>query len=255
MSFASWQELYASDLQALYALWIAPALFLPFVAFDLRRRWLRVPVEPAASEFFGIYALVFTIETMLDPLTGGPVLRWLGIADAPVAMVVVFFFVLLGDFRVFVLVFALPALRAGRGLAQSLVEAAVWTLVVPITTLIIHRALTALAGELPAQSMWLIYELGFITMALVLRERVVPARIPPNAARLHAYLRAVLAYVIGYYALWAAADVLILAGIDWGWALRIVPNQLYYALFVPFVYLLAYSRRYAATSSSTQPSR
>ena len=34
--------------------------------------------------------------------------------------------------------------------------------------------------------------------------------------------------------LWATADVLILAGVDLGWALRLLPNQLYYAFTVPF---------------------
>ena len=30
---------------------------------------------------------------------------------------------------------------------------------------------------------------------------------------------------------------LILAGVDFGWGLRVLPNQLYYAFFVPFAYL------------------
>jgi DNA polymerase-3 subunit chi len=32
----------------------------------------------------------------------------------------------------------------------------------------------------------------------------------------------------------ASADVLILMGVDAGWGLRVIPNQLYYAFFVPF---------------------
>jgi len=57
------------------------------------------------------------------------------------------------------------------------------------------------------------------------------------------------------YALWAAADLLIVAGFDAGWAVRLVPNQLYYAWYVPFVYWRFFSSRYAATSSSTHASR
>ena len=50
-------------------------------------------------------------------------------------------------------------------------------------------------------------------------------------------LRRVLGYVAVYYALWASADVLILyGGLDVGWLLRVVPNQLYYAFFVPFAW-------------------
>jgi hypothetical protein len=53
-----------------------------------------------------------------------------------------------------------------------------------------------------------------------------------------------MAYVAVYYALWALADVLILVGrLDAGWGLRVIPNQLYYALYLPFVYFRFFSRR------------
>jgi hypothetical protein len=250
----TWQELYASDFQGLYALWVVPALFLVFLLVDVGARPDRVAVEPRASRFLRAYAILFTLETMIDPLAGGPLLRWLGLADRPEAMIVVFFFVLLGDFRVFVLVFGLEAIRAGRGLGRAFAEAAAWTLIVPTVTFVVHRTLTAIAGPLPGQALWLIYELDFLVIAFVMRERIVPARVADS--RLRAYLRTVLAYVALYYGLWASADVLILAtGADRAWALRMVPNQLYYALYVPFVYFVAFSPRYAATSSSTHPSR
>jgi hypothetical protein len=79
--------------------------------------------------------------------------------------------------------------------------------------------------------------------ALVLRTWIVPARVPAATPRLQAYLRTVLAYVAIYYALWATADVIILAGFDLGWALRMLPNQLYYAFFVPFAYGMFFARR------------
>jgi hypothetical protein len=50
-------------------------------------------------------------------------------------------------------------------------------------------------------------------------------------------------YVTVYYALWAGCDAIWLAtSFDPVWLLRAVPNQLYYAFFVPFVWH-AYSRR------------
>jgi hypothetical protein len=73
---------------------------------------------------------------------------------------------------------------------------------------------------------WLCYALRFRALALWLRRG---AHDPA--------LRAVLGYVVAYYALWASADVLILAGVDFGWGLRVLPNQLYYSFFVPFAYL------------------
>lgn len=247
----TWQALYASDLQALYAVWIVPALFL---AYLLSRGARPTGVEPRASRFLWAYAVVFTLETMLDPFAGGPVLRWLGIGERPIAMVVIFTFVLLGDFRVFALVFGLAAIRAGRDLRSAFVRAAAWTFVVPIFTLVTYRTLTTLAGEQPAQSLWLVYELGFLAVAIVLRQRIVPAHVSPSPLR--QYLQTVTTYAAIYYGLWATADLLILTtGADLAWALRMVPNQLYYALYVPFAYLLASARRYAETSSSTQPVR
>jgi hypothetical protein len=252
----TWQALYASDLQGLYAVWVVPLLFLGFLLVDLRRRPARVALVPQASAFLRAYALVFTLETILDPLAGGPVLRWLGLADQPVALVVVFFFVLLGDYRVFLLVLGLAALGTGRPLRPAAFAAAAWTFVVPVATFALHGTLTAVAGAQPSQSLWLIYELGFLVMAVVLRQHVVPAQVPEAQAALRTYLRTVLAYVALYYALWAAADVLILTrGDDLAWALRMVPNQLYYALYVPFVYALGFSRRYAASSSVAHSSR
>src|SRR4029453_10524557 len=108
-------------------------------------------------------------------------------------------------------------------------RAAAWTLVVPAVALSLHRLIQASAGPVPDTILWLIYECAFAIPALWGRAPRPPAR-PPPAER---YLRAVLAYVAVYYLLWAAADVLILAGWDGGWALRGVPNQLSYAFWVP----------------------
>jgi hypothetical protein len=49
----------------------------------------------------------------------------------------------------------------------------------------------------------------------------------------------VASFEIVQYALWALADVLILSGMSWGFLLRIVPNSLYYAFFLPFVWWTA----------------
>ena len=83
-----------------------------------------------------------------------------------------------------------------------------------------------------------------------MRQAIVSAQAPIGA-----YLGDVLRYVALYYALWATADVLIMAGQDVGWALRMVPNQLYYAFYLPVVYALFFSSWYVETSSSAQASR
>ena len=256
MSGHAWAAFYHTDLQGVWALWAVPLACLVYLAVvrpDPGRA-----LDPMRTSFMWRYALVFSIETMLDPLLGGPVVRALGLADTWVATTVMVLFVLLGDFRVFLLVFALvmPARPLDRqGVLAAAAEAARWTLLVPLVTLAVHRTLDALLGPLPAQSIWLVYELAFLTLAVVLRARLLPAWLGHGQEALHAYLRAVLAYVALYYALWAGADILILGGVDAGWLVRIVPNQLYYALWVPTAYLLFFSPRYAAMSSSTQTSR
>lgn len=250
MTVGTWRDLYASDLQALYGLWLVPTVFLFILVRDLRRHSAAEP----ADAFVRTYALVFTLETILDPFAGGPLVRWLGLGDGLGATIVMFLFVLLGDFRVYVLIFGLDAVRAGRPLRGAVVEAALWTLIVPVVTAVVHRTLTAVYGALPGQALWLIYEIGFLLLTLVVWRTVLVGRI--GDARMRGYFATVLVYVAVYYALWAAADVLILTtGADTAWALRMVPNQLYYGLYVPFVYALWLARRYAVTSRSVQASR
>ena len=259
MSFATWQALYQSDLQAAVAVIVVPLLFLVYLA------WADEPatagVVPGAARFVRAWAGTFAVLTIVDPLATGPLMRLLGVAQAPVATVVLVTFVLLGDFRVYLLLFTLmthAGARHDRRVADPLTAtrdalrmvppraaaaAALATLVVPIVAVSVDAALRARYPQLPSQAIWLAYELAFLVVALVLRTWIVPARVPAATPRLQAYLRTVLAYVAVYYALWAIADVVILAGYDVGWLLRMIPNQLYYAFFVPFAYWSFFARR------------
>jgi hypothetical protein len=94
-----------------------------------------------------------------------------------------------------------------------------------------------------------------VAVALFLEMRVLPG-LGLRRFEAHQYLRALLRYVELYYALWATADLLIVSRVlDWGWALRVIPNQLYYAFWVPFAYLSFFSPRYAATTGAAHASR
>jgi hypothetical protein len=258
MTFATWQELYKSDLQGAVAVTIVPLLFLLYLAWS--DRMAPAGVVPAAARFVHVWAGTFAVLTIVDPLAGGPLLRVLGVADTPIATVVMVAFVLLGDFRVYLLVFTLmshagtrhddraadPVLAARDALRlvppRAALAAGLATLLVPLVAYATDTALHAGNPGLPAQTIWLVYELAFLVVALVLREAIVPARVPISEPRLRRYLRTVLAYVATYYALWAIADVVILSGFDAGWALRMVPNQLYYAFWVPFAYVTFFAR-------------
>lgn len=230
----SWEAFYRGDLQGLWSLLVVPALFL--VALP----WLRprsAGAEPRAAGFVRAWAAVFAVATIVDPLA-------IARAGAPMLP-----FVLLGDFRVFLLLLAVRAPE--RPLAGTIARAAAWTLIVPLVAWALYRLLLVAAGPVPDQVLWLIYECAFAVLALAWRARLGPARRAP-AVR---FLRAVLAYVAAYYALWVLADVLILSGQDVGWGLRALPNQLYYAFWVPAVWALFFSPRYAATSSALQTRR
>jgi hypothetical protein len=258
VSFATWQELYRSDLQGAVAVTIVPFLFLLYLV------WTERPaggVVPAAARFVHVWAGTFAVLTIVDPLAGGPLLRALDLADAPIATIVTVGFVMLGDFRVYLLVFTLMTWAGTRHDARvadpvfavrdairlvpprALLAAVLATLVVPIVAFGVDGALRARNPHLPEQSIWLTYEITFLVIALVLRNVVVPARVPAAEPRLRNYLRRVLTYVAVYYALWATADVIILAGTDIGWALRMIPNQLYYAFWGPFAYAAFFARR------------
>ena len=165
-------------------------------------------------------------------------------------------FVLLGDFRVYLLVFGVIAIAAGRRWTSALRAAVAWTFVVPLAAYGANAGLRAAVSGLDENSIWLVYELLFVGVALTLRARLVPASVSPAQPAVRAFLRGRLLYAAVYYGLWALADALIqIGGSDVGWLLRIVPNQLYYELWVPFVFFTFFSRRYTATNASTQASR
>jgi hypothetical protein len=259
VTFATWQDLYQSDLQGAVAVTIVPLLFLLYLARTDRVR--SGGIVPAAARFVRFWAGTFAVLTIVDPLAGGPLMRVLGLADAPIATAVMVAFVILGDFRVYLLVFTLlthagarhdarvadPVFATRDAIrlvpARAAVAALLASLLVPMVAFTTDGVLRARVPTLPAQVIWLIYELAFLIVALVLRQWVIPRRVPGTAPRLRNYLRRVLAYVAAYYALWATADVIILAGFDAGWALRMVPNQLYYAWWVPFAYFTFFTRR------------
>jgi hypothetical protein len=234
---ATWHELYRSDLQSVTALVALPTLFLVYLATRGRLRAAR-PADPQAR-FVLLYSVAFTLETILDPIATGPLSRALGLSDAAqtIAMLP---FVLLGDWRVLLLVFALAAGPGRR--AQAFARSAALSLAVPAFATSTDALLRLRFPALPGQVLWLVYELGFLALALGLRALAVPRLAAGAGPRTRRVLRGVLAFAATYYALWALADALILAGFDAGWALRMLPNQLYYALTVPFVFLAYFGR-------------
>jgi len=234
MEFESWRAFYQSELQGVWSLLPVPAVFLAYLLVSRRARELGA--SSSEARFVRAWALLFAAETLLDPLVGGKLVAWLGV-PAPLGTAVMLAFVLLGDFRVYWLLFgvALRDVRRGARLA------AVVTPAVPLLAYAGNHLAEGFAPDATGQRLWLIHELLFTGVAAWLWSAWLPRQVE-NPLRLR-FLRRVCVYVTLYYGLWASCDALWLAtSLDGAWLLRTLPNQLYYAFFVPFVWL-AYSRR------------
>jgi hypothetical protein len=231
-SWENWQAFYASDLQSPWLLLVAPTLFLLWRAVSQSRS---AGVAPARAGFVAAWCLTFAVETMIDPLATGPLTRSLGLTGLT-AQAVMLLFVLLGDFRIWWLVF-----HTARPGSAALRRALVPTLAIPIGAYATYAALDALASGIPGQMLWLVHETSFLVTALWLRALWLPRHV--EDARLRAFLSDALLYSAAYYFLWASADVIILAGSDLGWALRVIPNQLYYSFCVPFIWWRFFAAR------------
>lgn len=236
MSAPTWQEFYAAGWQFPWAVMVVPFAFLLYraIAGDPRGRG----VDLALAPFVRLWTTLFLLETLLDPLATGPLARALDSQLASQALGLAF--VVLGDFRVFWLVTRFRAPE--QTTLRAAVEAAALSLPAPALA-----GLVALQG-LPAQAIWLSHELASLGLAFALARLALPSELthPRHAG----FVRSVLGYMAAYYGLWAAADVLILAGVDAGWPVRLVPNQLYYGLFVPFVWRSFFGSRSAERAAA-----
>ena len=240
MTDFTWQAAYYSELQTVWALLVVPIAFLAWRAAS--------PTDPAracvpeAARFVSRTTLIFAVLTMVDPLSTGIVAKQDGIEGTFAATLIMFFFVLLGDFRVLLL--AIGVARPERTLRENFGWAAGVTLVVPVFAGVTYAALRAIIDDLHGQVLWMVYEAGFMGLCVALSRRWVPRSLGDDVGAVPKvdYLRALFGYSAAYYALWLGADVLIVAGgLDLGWGVRIVPNQLYYAFWVPFAYVRFFS--------------
>jgi hypothetical protein len=232
MAEFSWHAVYYSDLQSLYALLIAPIAFLAWrlaAGADERRA-----IAPGAARFVSGLTILFAIETMIDPIATGPLLELDLFRDNAASTLIPFLFVLLGDLRVLLL--AIGVARPERTLQQKLAWAFGMALITPMVAGVGFALTGWIWPEVHGQVLWMIYEFSFLALCIFLARVWVP-RSTPNDPRLAAFLKTIFGYSAAYYALWWVADVLIVvADLDLGWAIRIVPNQLYYAFWAPFVY-------------------
>lgn len=216
--------------QSLYdSPWTATALLAVGSVVSLSV-WLR------RRSFLLAYFVLFTLVALADALRSG---SWspLHLLASPWEDTIGLGFVLAGDFRYFLLMERFAVRPGSRALETTAPKAwglaFVWMAIVPLITLGLTKAFPARFAD--ARWLYLAWELLFVALAVALRGLSWSRRLAAAPAPVRRWLLDVTHFEIGLYALWALADVIIMVGVDAGFLLRIVPNVLYYAMFLPFV--------------------
>lgn len=212
---STFERIYASPLHDPLFFWACGLVFVLVLAS-------RLP-------FLAGYLVVFAFEIAADAMATGalsPIPK-----GAAWGTPVVVAFVILGDFRYFVLVERFRA--KGRGLGAVLGVAAAWAFVVPVASFVARNVVPALAA--PVRVTFLTYELMFLVLALGVRFAVLPKTAAGADARVRRWLFEVTVFEVVQYGLWAAADIAILSGVEAGYLLRLVPNVMYYVGLLPFI--------------------
>lgn len=206
----------------------AATVGLAAIAVGAAVRWFR------GQKFLVAYMALFTIVALGDALRSGP---WSPLHRLPPEWEdrLGLLFVLAGDYRYFLVVarfLARPRIGAAEPTPRRAWAVAFgWMMIVPIVT----YALGAISPRFTGRGSYLAYELQMIALVLVFRVVLLPRGLAAAPAAIGRWLRAVTDFELATYALWALADIVIFAGADAGFLLRIVPNVLYYGLFVWFV--------------------
>jgi len=209
------EAFYASAWQHPVALWIAA---LTNAALGLSRRDL----DPSLRR----YVVALTALSLVDAWLTATHVYGIGALPGSLASVLPLFFVLAGDFRYLLLWEAATADGAMAITPRAVARAAALTAIVPILAQLVT------AGREP-RVLFFVYELAFCALTLAL------LRWHPNARALP-WVRAVSRFVLIYYGLWATADAILLAtGSDLGFALRVIPNLLYYGGLLAVIARLA----------------
>ena len=214
MSASSWSAVYDSAWHNPGLFWLCGAGFLALLA---RRPG---PFGAWLAAFATVALADCTLTGALSPLP----------ATSTAATVASIVFVILGDLRYFWITESVAhdeplARRAPRALALSLI--------VPVASAVVRSVWPALFTS--SRVTFLVYELmmvGLVAAHGFWLLRVAAARRPAERS----FVGALLGFELAQYGLWASVDVLLRAGINEGYVARIVPNVMYYALFLPFVW-------------------
>ncbi|MGB3051012.1 MAG: hypothetical protein WBB42_08430 [Polyangiales bacterium] len=212
----SYAEFYDSFIQHPLLLWAAAILGL---SLALSRRGLSATARA--------YCVVLAIVSLFDAWLTTTHVPGIGPLTGGAATFVPLAFVLFGDFRYFLFIESAKPDGTVAASAGAWMRASVWTLLVPLASQLVVFG----SGSNEPRILFLVYETLFVFLSIGLVRVYLPRR-----SRAVPWTRRVTRFVIAYYALWAAADAIILmTGADVGFLLRVLPNLLYYGGLVPAI--------------------
>lgn len=162
--------------------------------------------------------LFLTFSTELDAWLTGAFMPFDG--SSLLARNIAIAFVIWGDARMFVL---LEKWRGEASWARAWGRGIAWSFVVPVVQALTLKVFPQFFPE--KRHIFLVYEAEFVVLACAL--------LVTRYARTWK-ATSVLGFFLVQYALWVLSDVLILSGAQWAYWLRLVPNALYYGLFLLF---------------------
>jgi hypothetical protein len=230
--------------------WVLPTLAWVATPFVLH---LAADVRGAMR----VWATIFACTTALDAWLTGPLSPVP--ASSALGTVASVAFVIIGDARFFVLA---TWLRRGGSARAAWLRGGAWSLVTPLLSEVLRRAFPAIAAV--ERRTYLAYELTFLAVCAAFvaaetlgvrksdraEQRDAQAAVVPGPAVHWPVVHWPVVLFVAQYVLWALADVLLLAGQDLAYLLRVIPNIMYYALFMPLSL-----RRVAAMSLGSPLSR
>lgn len=187
----------------------------------------------AQRTFLARWTVFFAAEALLDGwLTGNSSPLDPRGAAMTVASIV---FVVLGDLRLYLL---LSRYTRRAWTAGVFAEAFAWAFVPSLVIGVLKRAAPWAVSNL--RHLFLVYELTALPLVMLWLQGFVPRRLArPEDAAERAWLSGAAAFFAAQYTLWIVSDVAILQGARWAWALRVVPNVMYYGLFVAWAWRAA----------------
>lgn len=178
--------------------------------------------------------------TMADAVTSGVLNKIDGVQGSALHTAAIFFFVVAGDWRFFLVMrrYTREGLdRASWGGPGLWLKALAPVLAPVLVTGAMQAGVPQWYGSLHAQ--FLTYELVMVALVLGVILVWLPRASEGVTPEVRRWLRLVTYVELSHYVLWALSDALILSGVEFGYLLRLAPDVIYYALWIPALWVFA----------------